>query len=59
VPPADDHRSVNADLDSNPRGKALVRVIQASLRQHRVTVSAGRQVLAGKEAFARVTSRTA
>ncbi len=47
---------VMRDRLSTPRGKALVRVIQASLRQHRVTVSAGRQVLAGKEAFARVSS---
>lgn len=47
---------VMRDRLSTPPGKALVRVIQASLRQHRVTVSAGRQVLAGKEAFARVSS---
>ncbi len=47
---------VMRDRLSTPRGKALVRVIQASLRQHRVTVSAGRQVLAGREAFARVSS---
>src|SRR6266581_3404010 len=47
---------VMRDRLSTPRGKALVRVIQASLRQHRVTVSAGRQVLANKELFARVSS---
>lgn len=47
---------VMRDRLATPPGKALVRVIQASLRQHRVTVSAGRQVLAGKEAFARVSS---
>lgn len=47
---------VMRDRLDTPPGKALVRVIQASLQQHRVTVSAGRQVLAGKEAFARVSS---
>ena len=47
---------VMRDRLGTPPGKALVRVIQASLQQHRVTVSAGRQVLAGKEAFARVSS---
>jgi len=39
-----------------PAGKALVRVIQASLQQHRVTVRAGHSVLARKLAFASVTS---
>ncbi len=47
---------VMRDRLATPSGKALVRVIQASLRQHQVTVSAGQQVLAGKEAFARVSS---
>jgi Domain of unknown function (DUF4397) len=39
-----------------PKGKALVRIIQASLRQHRVTVRAGHSVLARNVAFASVTS---
>ena len=47
---------VMRDRLSTPPGKALVRVIQASLQQHRVTVTAGRQILAGREAFARVSS---
>ena len=47
---------VMRDRLTTPRGMALVRVIQASLQQHRVTVTAGKQVLAGKEAFARVSS---
>jgi len=47
---------VMRDRLAAPRGKALVRVIQASLKQHRVTVKAGRQVLAGRELFARVSS---
>jgi uncharacterized protein DUF4397 len=38
-----------------PRGRALVRIIQASLAQHKVTVTAGHQVLANKLAFAGVT----
>jgi hypothetical protein len=38
-----------------PRGKALVRVIQASLQQHKVTVSAGSDVLVRNLAFAAVT----
>ena len=47
---------VMRDRLSTPPGEALVRVIQASLQQHRVTVTAGRQVLAGNEAFAKVSS---
>jgi hypothetical protein len=39
-----------------PPGKALVRVIQASLRQHRVTVRLGRKTLARAEPFASLTS---
>jgi hypothetical protein len=38
-----------------PRGKALVRVIQASLRQPKVTVAAGHQVLANRQAFGTVS----
>lgn len=38
-----------------PRGKALVRVIQASLQQPKVTVTAGSQVLASKEEFGTVS----
>jgi hypothetical protein len=47
---------VMRDRLTTPRGKALVRVIQASLQQHQVTVTAGKQVLANKEAFAKVSS---
>jgi Domain of unknown function (DUF4397) len=43
-----------------PKGKILVRVIQASLRQHLVTVTAGKEVLASKLAFGQLSSyRTA
>lgn len=41
---------------STPPGKVLVRVIQASLRQHVVTVSFGGQVLASGLAFGSVSS---
>jgi Domain of unknown function (DUF4397) len=44
------------DRLSCPPGHAMVRVIQASLRQHRVTVQAGGQVLSGNQPFATVTS---
>lgn len=44
------------DRLTTPHGKALVRVIQASLVQHRVTITAGRKVLARNLQFARVTS---
>jgi hypothetical protein len=44
------------DRLTTPRGKALVRVIQASLQQHKVTVTAGSAVLAQSLAFASVTS---
>ena len=44
------------DRLTTPRGQALVRVIQASLQQHQVTVTAGKHVLAAKEAFAKVSS---
>lgn len=46
---------LNDDLRT-PSGKALVRVIQASLRQHVVTVNCGGQVLASNLAFGAVTS---
>ncbi len=39
-----------------PRGKTLVRVIQASLQQHKVTVKAGGDVLVRSLAFGNVTS---
>lgn len=39
-----------------PAGRALVRVIQASLRQHMVRVALGGRVLARKLQFARTTS---
>lgn len=38
-----------------PRGRAMVRVIQASLRQPQVTVTVGRQPLSRDQAFASVT----
>jgi len=41
-----------------PPGKTLVRVIQASLQQHRVTVRAGGDVLVHALAFGNVTSYT-
>jgi hypothetical protein len=43
------------DRLTTPRGKALVRIIQASLSQHQVTIRAGRSVLARHVAFASVT----
>jgi len=39
-----------------PKGKALVRIIQASLTQHMVTLRAGRSLLARNVPFASVTS---
>jgi hypothetical protein len=47
------------DRLSTPNGKALVRVIQASLKEHRVTVRAGHRTLANDLAFASVTGYTA
>ena len=44
------------DRLTTPRGKSLVRVIQASLQQHKVTVTAGSAVIAHSLAFASVTS---
>jgi hypothetical protein len=44
------------DRLTTPPGKALVRIIQASLVQHRVTVTAGKKVLVSKLPFAGVTS---
>ena len=43
------------DRLTTPRGKSLVRVIQASLKEHHVTVTAGRDTLASNLAFANVT----
>jgi hypothetical protein len=43
------------DRLTTPRGKILIRVIQASMRQRLVTVSAGKEVLARKLAFGRLT----
>jgi hypothetical protein len=42
-----------------PRGKALVRIIQASLDQHQVTVTAGHKLLVSKLGFASVTGYVA
>jgi uncharacterized protein DUF4397 len=44
------------DRLATPSGESLVRVIQASLRNHRVTVTAGSQVLARRLLFGDVTS---
>ena len=44
------------DQLTTPPGKALVRIIQASLQEHRVTVTAGRKVLVSNLQFAHVTS---
>jgi hypothetical protein len=44
------------DMLTSPKGKALVRIIQASLRQSRVTVSAGDHVLVSGLAFGSATS---
>jgi Domain of unknown function (DUF4397) len=43
------------DRLTTPKGKSLVRVIQASLRDHKVTVTAGSQVLAHQLGFGKVT----
>ncbi|HUK72094.1 MAG TPA: DUF4397 domain-containing protein [Streptosporangiaceae bacterium] len=43
------------DQLTTPPGQALVRVIQASLQEHKVTVTAGGQVLAQQLAFPSVT----
>jgi hypothetical protein len=43
------------DKLATPPGKALVRVIQASLQQQRITVTAGGQVLVSKLAFGTIT----
>ena len=40
---------------TTPKGKSLVRVIQASLKQHHVTVTAGHVTLANNLAFSDVT----
>ncbi len=44
------------DRLSTPKGKALVRIIQASLRQHQVTIRAGHAVIARHVPFASVTA---
>lgn len=45
-----------SDALTTPNGRSLVRVIQASLLQDRVTVTAGHQVLASNLAFGTLTS---
>jgi hypothetical protein len=47
------------DQTTTPAGKALVRVVQASLKEHLVTVSYGPEVLARQLAFGLATSYTA
>jgi Domain of unknown function (DUF4397) len=55
--PADALRlQVLDDRLTTPKGKSLVRVIQASLRDHKVTVTAGPQVLARQLVFGNVTA---
>jgi Domain of unknown function (DUF4397) len=44
------------DRLTTPKGKVLVRIIQASLREHRVTIRAGHAVIARSVPFASVTS---
>jgi hypothetical protein len=44
------------DRIMTPKGKILVRVIQASLHQHVVTVTAGKEVLASNLAFGKLSS---
>jgi Domain of unknown function (DUF4397) len=51
--------AVLRDRLTTPKGQSLVRVIQASLRDHKVTVTAGSQVLARHLAFGNVTTYTA
>jgi Domain of unknown function (DUF4397) len=47
------------DQLTTPKGKALVRVIQASMRQPKVTVGLGSQTLASQLPFAKVSSYVA
>jgi hypothetical protein len=54
-PAASLHLQVIHDKLSTPKGRSLIRVIQASLHEHRVTVTAGSTTLAGNLAFASVT----
>jgi len=51
--------AVLRDRLTTPRGKALVRIIQASLVEHRVTVRAGGHLLVRGLAFGAVSSYTA
>jgi hypothetical protein len=44
------------DRLATPKGKSLVRVIQASLKEHHVTVTAGRATLARNLPFASITT---
>ena len=44
------------DQIETPKGKILIRVIQASLHQHLVTVTAGKEVLASDLAFGQLSS---
>ncbi|MGI9007169.1 MAG: DUF4397 domain-containing protein [Streptosporangiaceae bacterium] len=47
---------VITDRLTTPRGHAMIRVIQASMREHRVTVRAGHRLLGKNLAFATTTS---
>jgi hypothetical protein len=54
--PANELRlAVLPDRLTTPKGKSLVRIIQASLVEHQVTVTAGKRVLVNKLAFGDVT----
>ena len=59
VGPAGLKLQVFNDELSAPAGKALVRVVQASLKEHQVTVSYGSDVLASKLPFGSSTAYTA
>jgi uncharacterized protein DUF4397 len=58
-PSSDPRLELLPDTRTTPEGKALVRVIQASLRQTRVTLTAGRHVLVRHLAFGGATSYAA
>jgi hypothetical protein len=57
IGPADGLRlKVLRDRLETPAGKILIRVIQASLHQHLVTVTAGKEILADKLPFGQLTT---
>jgi hypothetical protein len=58
-PSSDPRLELLPDARTTPKGKALVRVIQASLQQQRVTLTAGRHVLVRDLGFGSATSYAA